>query len=118
MLAARLSILDLNYDGYLHNVSNDTTMGGINSVSERLTLALYAERPGSTARLVVDHDDDRDGGFPNINGTPPVGGIAPAPDFLLALLGHPANPNQKPYDVDFDDPAALRLLDRPAFRRR
>jgi iron complex outermembrane receptor protein len=99
VLSARLSILDLNYDGYLHNTFNNTTMGGINSVSERLTLA-YTPTSRFDATLIVDHDNDRDGGFPNINGTPAVGSIAPAPDFLLAEIGHPMDPNQKPYDVN------------------
>ena len=103
VLSARLMVQDLNYTGYLHNIYNNTTMGGINSLSERLTLA-YAPIDAFDATLVIDHDTDRDGGFPNINGTPAVGAIAPAPDFLLATLGFPANPNQKPYDVDASVP--------------
>ena len=99
VLSARLSILDLNYDGYLHNTFNNTTMGGINSFSERLTLA-YTPTSRFDATLIVDHDQDHDGGFPNINGTPALGSIAPAPDFVLAEAGYPTNPNQKPYDVN------------------
>jgi iron complex outermembrane recepter protein len=103
VLSVRLSVLDLNYDGYLHNVANNTTMGGINSLSERLTL-LYTPSGPFDATLVVDHDTDRDGGFPNENGTPPVGALAPAPDFLLAELGYPQNPALGPYDVDVTIP--------------
>ncbi|HZZ89647.1 MAG TPA: TonB-dependent receptor [Caulobacteraceae bacterium] len=103
VLAVRLSVLDLNYDGYLHNLADGKTLGGINSLSERLTLAYTPPGPFD-ATVVVDHDTDRDGGFPNKNGTPPVGAIAPAPDFLLALLGYPANPAQGPYDVDVTTP--------------
>jgi iron complex outermembrane receptor protein len=98
VLAARVSILDLNYDGYLHNTYNNTRMGGIDSLSERLTL-VYTPTSKFDATLVVDHDTDHDGGFPNQNGTPALGSIAPAPDFLLAQAGYAANPNQKPYDV-------------------
>ena len=100
VLSVRLSVLDLNYDGYLHNVANNTAMGGINSLSERLTLVYTPISSPFDATLVVDHDTDRDGGFPNKNGTPPVGALAPAPDFLLAELGFPANPALGPYDVD------------------
>jgi iron complex outermembrane receptor protein len=103
VLAVRLSVLDLNYDGYLHNIYNDGTMGNINSLSERLTLA-YTPNAAFDATLVLDHDTDRDGGFPNINGTPAVGSIAPAPDFLLAILGAPRDPHQKPYDVNSSTP--------------
>ena len=99
VLAVRLSVLDLNYDGYLHNVANGEAMGGVNSLSERLTL-VYTPSGPFDATLVLDHDTDRDGGFPNKNGTPPVGALAPAPDFLLALIGYPANPALGPYDVD------------------
>ena len=99
VLAVRVSVLDLNYDGYLHNTFNNTRMGGIDSLSERLTLA-YTPNSKFDATLVVDHDTDHDGGFPNINGTPAVGSIAPAPDFLLALSGYAGDPNQKPYDVN------------------
>jgi iron complex outermembrane receptor protein len=98
VLSARLSILDLNYNGYLHNTFDNTTMGGVDDLSERLTLA-YRPSVRFDATLVVDHDRARDGGFPNINGTPAVGAIAPAPNFLLAEAGYPVNPNQKPYDV-------------------
>ena len=103
VLAVRLSVLDLNYNGYLHNVANNTTMGGINSLSERLTL-VYTPSGPFDATLVVDHDTDRDGGFPNKNGTPPVGALAPAPDFLLAEIGFPMDPTQGPYDVDVTIP--------------
>lgn len=103
VLSARLSIMDLNYGGYLHNVFNNTMMGQIDSLSERFTLA-YTPNSVFDATLVVDHDTDRDGGFPNLNGTPAVGAIAPAPDFLLALLGFPMDPNQKPYDVNSSTP--------------
>jgi len=99
VLSMRVSFMDLNYDGYLHNTANNTTLGGINSVSERVTL-LFTPNSTFDATLVVDHDHDNDGGFPNINGTPALGSISPAPDFLLAELGYAANPNQKPYDVD------------------
>jgi iron complex outermembrane receptor protein len=98
VLSARLSVMDLNYNGYLHNTYNNTRMGGIDDLSERLTL-VFTPSPRFDATLVVDHDRARDGGFPNLNGTPAVGSIAPAPDFLLALSGYPMNPNQKPYDV-------------------
>jgi iron complex outermembrane receptor protein len=99
VLSARVSILNLNYNGYLHNTYDNTTLGGISSLSERITLD-YTPNGKFDATLVVDHDTDRDGGFPNINGTPAVGSIAPAPDFLLALSGYAMNPNQKPYDVN------------------
>jgi len=103
VLSVRLSILDLNYGGYLHNVFNNSAMGQIDSLSERLTL-VYTPTAAFDATLIVDHDTDRDGGFAYINGTPPLGSIAPAPDFLLAELGFPMNPNQKPYDVDSSTP--------------
>lgn len=99
VLAARVSIMDLNYDGYLHNIANGSRLGKINSLSGRLTL-VYTPTADFDATLVVDHDTDRDGGFPNLNGTPAVGSIAPAPDFLLAEIGHPMDPNQQPYDVN------------------
>jgi iron complex outermembrane receptor protein len=98
VLSARLSVLDQNYHGYLHNILNDSSMGGINSLSERLTL-LFTPNERFDATLVLDHDTDRDGGFPNKNGTPAVGALAPAPDFFLAHYGYPMDPHQKPYDV-------------------
>jgi iron complex outermembrane receptor protein len=98
VLSARVSILDLNYNGYLHNTYNNTTMGGVNDLSERLTL-VFTPNTKFDATLIADHDSAHDGGYPNINGTPAVGAIAPAPDFLLAEAGYPMNPNQKPYDV-------------------
>lgn len=104
VLAMRVSIMDLNYDGYLHNTANNGKLGSIDSLSERLTL-LFTPNPAFDATVVVDHDHDHDGGFPNLNGTPAVGSIAPAPDFLLAELGYPVNPNQKPYDVNAPYPA-------------
>ncbi|QUD89332.1 TonB-dependent receptor [Phenylobacterium montanum] len=103
VLSARVSIMDLNYGGYLHNIANGATLGGIDSLSERLTL-LYTPTDRFDATLVVDHTRDRDKGFPNMNGTPAFGSIAPAPDFLLAELGYAANPNQKPYDVNVTFP--------------
>ncbi|MDR3513010.1 MAG: TonB-dependent receptor [Caulobacteraceae bacterium] len=103
VLSARLSILDLNYGGYLQNTYNNTRMGQINSLSERLTLAYTPSGPFD-ATLVLDHTTDRDGGFPYINGTPAVGSIAPAPDFVLAELGFPTDPHQKPYDVNSSTP--------------
>ncbi len=105
VLSARVSVLDLNYGGYLHNIFNNTTMGGVHDLSERLTLA-FTPNSKFDATLVADYDSAHDGGFPNINGTPAFGSIAPAPDFLLALpvaYGGPGaamNPNQKPYDVN------------------
>jgi len=99
VLSARVSIMDLNYDGYLHNTYNNSRLGQIDSLSERLTLR-YTPTDKFDATLVIDHDTDRDGGFPNINGTPAVGALGVAPDFLLAEAGYPENPNQKPYDVD------------------
>jgi iron complex outermembrane receptor protein len=99
VLAMRVSIMDLNYHGYLNNIANNSRLGSIDSLSERLTL-LFTPNPAFDATLVVDHDHDHDGGFPNLNGTPAVGTIAPAPDFLLAELGYPADPNQKPYNVN------------------
>jgi len=103
VLAVRLSVLDLNYDGFLHNVADGKTLGGINSLSERLTL-VYTPSGPFDATLVLDHDTDRDGGFPNKNGTPPVGALAPAPDFLLALIGSPMDPTLGPYDVNVTIP--------------
>ena len=103
VLAVRLSVLDLNYGGFLHNVANGETLGGINSLSERLTL-VYTPSGPFDATLVLDHDTDRDGGFPNKNGTPPVGALAPAPDFLLALIGSPMDPTLGPYDVNVTVP--------------
>jgi iron complex outermembrane receptor protein len=103
VLAARISIMDLNYDGYLRNIVNGAHMGGISSFSQRLTL-VYTPTKDFDATVVVDHDTDRDRGFPNLNGTPPVGSIAPAPDFLLAEIGYPMDPNQKPYDVNVTYP--------------
>jgi iron complex outermembrane receptor protein len=106
VLSARVSILDLNYDGYLHNTFNNKTVGGINSLSERLTLA-FTPNGKFDATFVLDHDTDRDGGFPQKNGTPAVGSIAPAPDFLLALAGYPQDPHQGPYDVNSPLPQAF-----------
>lgn len=103
VLNLRLSVLDLNYDGFLHNVADNRRFGGIDSLSERLTLT-YTPAGPFDATIVVDHDTDRDAGFPNKNGTPPVGAIAPAPDFLLALLGFPMDPAQGPYDVNVTIP--------------
>jgi len=103
VLAVRLSVLDLNYGGYFHNVANGETLGGINSFSQRLTL-VYTPSGPFDATLVLDHDKDVDGGFPNKNGTPPVGAIAPAPDFLLAQIGFPMDPTQGPYDVNVTIP--------------
>ena len=76
VLAARFSILDLNYNGYLHNTFNDTSMGGVSSLSERFTLA-YTPNARFDGTLIVDRDDDHDGGFPNINGTPAMGAYRP-----------------------------------------
>jgi iron complex outermembrane receptor protein len=103
VLAVRLSVLDLNYDGFLHNVADGKTLGNINSLSERLTL-VYTPPGPFDATLVLDHDTDRDGGFPNKNGTPPGGALAPAPNFLLALLGFPLDPALGPYDVNVTIP--------------
>ena len=91
VLSMRVSIMDLNYHGYLHNEADNATLGSINSLSERLTL-LFTPSPNFDATLVVDHDHDHDGGFPNLNGTPPVGSTrsgAGLPAGRIRLPGKP-----------------------------
>ena len=98
VLSARVSVLDLNYNGFLHNTYDDKSMGSIHDLSERLTLQ-FTPNSRFDATLIADYDSAHDGGFPNQNGTPALGSISPAPDFLLAEAGYAASANQKPYDV-------------------
>lgn len=102
VLSARVSVMDLSYGGYLHNIANGDTLGAIHSLSERVTV-LYKPTDRFDATFVADYDRDRDNGFPNMDGTPAVGTLNGAPDFVMATLvsyGLAAAPDKKPYDVD------------------
>lgn len=105
VLAAKISILSKSYDGYIHDLTDGRTLGSINSLSERVTLA-YTPSDHFNATLIVDHTRDRDGGVPNGAGSPSAGTLpAGAPNFLISSAFHlPANPADGPWDVRYSGP--------------
>jgi len=105
VLSARLVVMDLNYGGYLHDLTDGRTLGKIDSWTERLTLQ-FTPTPKFDAALIVDNTTDHDDGAPNKAATPAVGSLPPgAPDFLVALLfGLPAVPTDGPWDVRYSGP--------------